>query len=343
MKRFRVAACAVALTAIGLTLTGLSPAAAETASAAVASGYGANVNLAGTAAVNKAGLATAVLPPGGDVGPNSLVLVPADPIAVSGTAIGLASAHADSDIVAELDQAAPGPFNAQGGGLVEDLEVLLNVGEVGQSLLSATAVAGEAVGVCRGRTAVYSANSDVADLAVGGTALPVNAPLSDLIDAVSNLVDPLSTVVDIKRNEVAVTAQGASVNALHVTLLGAVAGIPTVGAAPLLDLIVGHAEVGGLQCPRVPQCSDTVDNDGDGVIDARDPGCINNGVYDPTDDDETDSLPRTVAVTPGSSGGSSGELARTGGDDSSRAPLAAGLAMLAIGALALRRRNLIAR
>ncbi len=43
-----------------------------------------------------------------------------------------------------------------------------------------------------------------------------------------------------------------------------------------------------------PQCSDTIDNDGDGVIDAADPGChsdndaTNSQSYNPNDDDETD-------------------------------------------------------
>ncbi len=32
-----------------------------------------------------------------------------------------------------------------------------------------------------------------------------------------------------------------------------------------------------------PQCSDGIDNDADGVTDSADSGCINNGVYDPTD------------------------------------------------------------
>ncbi|MGH2919017.1 MAG: choice-of-anchor P family protein [Solirubrobacteraceae bacterium] len=47
--------------------------------------------------------------------------------------------------------------------------------------------------------------------------------------------------------------------------------------------------------PKKPQCSDTIDNDLDGVADANDPGCLSGpgGSYDPNDDDETDPAPKT--------------------------------------------------
>ncbi|MBC8464890.1 MAG: hypothetical protein H8D63_00745 [Parcubacteria group bacterium] len=37
-----------------------------------------------------------------------------------------------------------------------------------------------------------------------------------------------------------------------------------------------------------PECSDNADNDGDGWVDEEDPGCFTGGVYDPNDDDESD-------------------------------------------------------
>ena len=58
-----------------------------------------------------------------------------------------------------------------------------------------------------------------------------------------------------------------------------------------------------------PQCSDTIDNDGDGVIDAADPGChsdndaSNDASYNPNDDDETDKK---------SGGGTTGSGGETG-------------------------------
>ncbi len=327
MKKVRLAACAVALSVGGLTPLGLSPAAADTAASAVTSGYGLNLALAGTPAVDKAGLATSTLPPGGNAA-DELLLVPVDPVVLSGTAKGLAATSAESVLVSELEQvtqAVPGPYNAVGVGLVEDLGVLLNVaGDINQAVVSASLVRGEAVGVCRNGAAVYSANSEIVDLNIGGSPVGLNAPVTDLLGTVNTLLAPLDQVIDIKLNEVAVTATGATVNALHVTVVSLI-------GEPVADIIVGHAEVGGLQCPPVdrPECSDTQDNDGDGKIDANDPGCINNGVYDPNDDDERD-LPRTTG---------NGPLPRTGGDSSTTLPMAGGFAALALGALALRRRS----
>ncbi len=330
------AAAAVALTVGGLVpLGGLSPAGADPAITAAASGYGTNVNLAGTAVVDQAGLATATLPPGEIDGPNSLVLVPGAPIAVSGTAAGLAGAHVASDLTTTLQQntqAVQGPYNAVGVGLTEGLSVLTGatvplppLPPLGVELVSASAVRGEAVGVCRNGAPVYSANSEIIDLNIAGTDVPLNGPVTDLVDTLNTVLAPLGSIIDINRNEVVVTSDGAAVNALHVTLLG-------LGGEPLLDLIVGHAEVRGLTCAPVPECSDTQDNDGDGVIDANDPGCINNGVYDPNDDDERNQPPATPLPN-------TDALPRTGGDLSTTAPIAVGLSVLALAALALRRRS----
>jgi len=51
--------------------------------------------------------------------------------------------------------------------------------------------------------------------------------------------------------------------------------------------------------PGAPQCSDGIDNDGDGVIDGQDPGCS-----DPSDNDETN--PSSGGGNPSTGGGSSG-------------------------------------
>jgi hypothetical protein len=74
--------------------------------------------------------------------------------------------------------------------------------------------------------------------------------------------------------------------------------------------------------PKKPECSDGIDNDGDGKIDADDPGCYDeNGKYNPDDDDESD----------GGKKDDGGGLAKTGADV---APLLAG-AFLLIGLGAL--------
>ena len=339
MKKVRLAACAVALTVGGLTPVGLSPAAADPATTAAASAYGLNLDVAGMPVVEEAGLAESSLPPGGDV-PSDLVNVPAASLLETGAARGSATTSAASTLVSLLDermQAVPGPYNVRAVGQVDDLGVVLDLDGPDLDLLelalvSADSVRAEAVGVCRSGQALYSGQSEVVNLEINNQPLGLDDPITGILDTVNQLLEPLSQVVDIDRNVVTPFPGGIAVDALVVTLL------PLGGGDPLAELRVGHAQVGGLQCPRVPQCSDTQDNDNDGKIDAQDPGCINDrGVYDPNDDDETDPLPKTAAVPTGDSGA----LPRTGGD--STAPLAGGLAVLALGALALRRRSLAGR
>lgn len=362
MKKVRLAACAVALTVGGLTPLGLSPAAADPATTAAAAGYGLNLDVAGTTAVNKAGGAVSTLPPGGVEGPNDLVLVPVEPVTLAGTARGVAATSAAStlpSLLEEVTQPVPGPYNARGVGQVEDLGVLLEAGvdpvTIEQALVSADAVRGEAVGVCRGGQALYSANSEIVNLEIGGEPLGLNAPITDLLGTINDVLAPLEQVVDIDLNVVTPSANGIAVDALRVRVLN-------LTGDPLVDIRIGHAEVAALQCPRVPQCSNTTDDDGDGVIDANDPGCITNGVYDPNDDDERnecvdgidnadpeDSL-ADFGNDPGCAdaqdddetngpGGLGDALPRTGGDASTTVPMAGGLALLALGALALRRRS----
>ncbi|MEJ7845700.1 MAG: LPXTG cell wall anchor domain-containing protein, partial [Acidimicrobiales bacterium] len=275
--------------------------------------------------------------------------------------VGLANAHVESDLPSTLTQQSQqfaGPYNARGVGFTENLGLVLNAGteevpvEVG--LLTATAVRGEAVGVCVNGTPRYSAQSEIIDLRVADTDVGLNDPLTDLIGTISDALAPIASVVTIEQNVVNVTADGATVDALRVTALG-------LTDEPLLDLVVGHAEVGGLVCAaaNVPECSDGADNDGDGGIDAQDPGCLTpDGVFDPNDDDERNECTDGVdndgdgridfGNDPGCSspqddderdGGGGRQLARTGGT-SSTAPIAFGLMALAIGAMAVRRRSL---
>ena len=336
MKKVLLAACGVALTVGGFTPLGVSPAGAQTASGATALGYGANLNAAGEPVVDRGGLATVTLPPGGVVD-GTLVEIPAAPLATSFTAGGRAAASATANLTSTgevpVPQAVAGPYNAVGTGFVENLIVVGEVEGVTPALLTAEAVKGEAVGVCVGGTARYEANSQIIGLQLAGETIDLNTPLTDILDTVNQTLEPLEQVLNLERNLVTRTANGIAVDALRVTVLQGVAGVPVPGVEPLVDLTVGHAEVGGLACAPRPQCSDTEDNDGDGVIDANDPGCITDGVYDPNDDDERNELPRTTATpTP------TAELPRTGGNGAT-APVAGGLAVLGLSALALRRRS----
>jgi uncharacterized repeat protein (TIGR01451 family) len=52
----------------------------------------------------------------------------------------------------------------------------------------------------------------------------------------------------------------------------------------------------------LPQCSDGMDNDGDGKIDAQDPGCYTNGYYNPNDNDETNQAQSSSSSSSSSQG-----------------------------------------
>jgi len=274
------------------------PAGADPAQGGSAEAFAATATLADQSVIPPTPESTVDAPPFGDDSDTSIP-IDADPLAVNGTLISSAKVHQASDIATALEQpasaqAVPGPYNAQGVGQIEDLEVIVDAVSEGVPLVEADAVRGEAVAKCVGNTASYSANSEVVNLVIGGQD-PLSGPLNDLVAQISGAINDsgLADLLDIDVNVTNVTATGASVDALVITVLEA-AGDPPVAQGRL-----GHAEVSGVTCGAggtggPPQCSDTVDNDDDGVIDAADPGCHSDGdadnpdTYVPSDDDETD-------------------------------------------------------
>lgn len=324
---------ATLLATLALVVAGATPASAETIGSGEASAYGATISAGGQEVIPPTPTAAVSLPPGGEAS-DAVVDVPADPVAVSGTLNADAVAHAEADVDSALtvvSQEVEGPYNASGVGLIEGAEVLVDVVGEDVSLLSAAAIRAEAVAVCRGGAVEYAANSEIIGLNVGGEDVPLNGPVSDLLDAVNDLLEQttLNQVVDIQRNVVTPTADGIAVDALVVTVLQAVEG--QVGA-PLAEVRLGHAEVRGVACGGdLPECSDGEDNDGDGLIDhPDDPGCDS-----PEDDSELDEptdLPDDGQVTTA--------LPRTGSNDAATVGLAALMGGGALGLLALRRRLL---
>lgn len=282
--------------------------------------------------------------PAADETSNTLVDIPGDPLVVSGTLIARSAVHTASDLPSELNQtqqAVAGPYNARAIGQIEDLSVLINEGVPGGKLISADLVRAEAVAVCSAGTVTYGANSEVVDLQIGGED-PFSGPLNDALKQITEGLAPLAELISVDLNVVTPSADGMAVDAIVVTLLQAAADNGAPG--PLAQLRLGHAEVTGVGCGdgggHVPQCSDTVDNDGDGVIDANDPGCHTDGnaanaaTYDPNDDDETNTdvlaagaLPKTAVDA---------ALASTGG--ATATGLAAALGLGALVLFALRRR-----
>ena len=314
----------------------VTPAGAAPVGSGDASAYGARIDLAGQNVITEPQAESDLA--GADAS-ETVVDVPAPPLAVSGTLTAQAAVHVQSDIATELvveSQAVAGPYNARGFAEIEGAEVLLDVPAEGVSLLRADAVRAEAVAVCSNGVVRYSAQSEIVNLDVGGTDIPLNGPVQDLIDTINDLLEDtgLAQVVNVQRNVVTVTDDGASVDALRVTVLSA------LGADPLGTVILGHAEVDAVDCGEPPECSDTEDNDGDGVIDAQDPGCHTDGqagnpdTYDPNDDDETD-----PAAPPAGPAGESPnrQLPRTGVDSGLGLALLAGLGGLTALGLARRR------
>ena len=256
-----------------------------------ASAFGAEVAVTGEPVVGPVPVASVPAPVGDDT--QTLVDVPAEPVLVNGTLTAVANVHATADISSGLtvvDQAIAGPYQARALGQIENLGLVYEIAGTGVPLLSAAAVRAEAVAVC-GAAPTFAATSEIIDLAIAGTDVPLNAPVSDLIDAITDVLatSGLNAVVNVQRNVVTEPAAGGiAVDALVVTILNA------AGDTPLATVTLAHAELTADACAPQPECSDGADNDGDTVADIDDPGCHTDGdvtnpdSYDPTDDHEAD-------------------------------------------------------
>ncbi|CAA9528387.1 MAG: hypothetical protein AVDCRST_MAG67-4259 [uncultured Solirubrobacteraceae bacterium] len=138
---------------------------------------------------------------------------------------------------------------------------------------------------CRNRAPTTMSNSQVIQLA--GTGIPVPAAGCD--DGTPDTVFDIPLLARIVCNADEVAGAAAVREALDVFALnvGATSLVKeTTAATEALTVAPAGAETPG------PQCSDGADNDGDGVIDAADPGCHtdgnpnNPGSYDPNDNSE---------------------------------------------------------
>jgi hypothetical protein len=236
-------------------------------------------------------------PPFGEDADEALVEVPADPLAISYTARGTARVHEAADLGSVLGedaapQAAPGPYNAVGAGAVENLEVLVDAVAADVPLIRADLVRGEAVGVCVGDEAQYSASSEIVNLVIGGETVPVNAPLSQIVDAITDVLEEttLNQVVDVRRNVVSeVAGGGIAVDALVVTVLAA------AGDDPLVTIRLGHGEVAALTCSPADVPEEVVELPFEGTPTA--PGAPSAPAA-PGAPVSTGELPRTGAAVP---------------------------------------------
>lgn len=244
-RKRRTAAAATAFAAVALVVGTGASAHAEPIDAGTASAFGATITAGGEDVVPPTPEATTTLAEE-DV-TETLVNIPAEPLAVSGTLNADAAVHEEADILSQLavnEQELAEPYHAAGVGLIEGLDLLLDSVEPGVSLVTADVVRAEAVGACVNGMAVYSANSEIINLQIGGEPVPLNEPLEKIIDGLNaGLVDSgLAEVVNIERNVVTPLADGIAVDALVVTVLSA------AGEEPLAQARLASAEVTGLNC-----------------------------------------------------------------------------------------------
>jgi LPXTG-motif cell wall-anchored protein len=168
---------------------------------------------------------------------------------------------------------------------------------------------------CRGAAPVVTNTSQVIGLGGTGVALPAAGCADGAPDTVAGL-PPLVTLV-CNADEIAGAA--AVREALDVFVL-------QTGTTSLAKETTGAAESftvapAGPETPGSPQCSDKVDNDQDGKIDAADPGCHtdnkadNNNSYDPADNDETDKRDDGGPGPGPGDGDDGGPVDEDGGDD----------------------------
>jgi LPXTG-motif cell wall-anchored protein len=156
---------------------------------------------------------------------------------------------------------------------------------------------------CRGQAPVVTNTSEV--IGLGGTGVPL--PAAGCANGTPDTQAGLPGLLPIICNAEELVGNNAGVReALDVFAL-------QVGTNSLLKETTAAAESLSVAPEAGTQCTDGIDNDGDGVADTNDPGChtdnnaANPASFDPTDNDETDRRAPT--------GGSGDEGDDDGGDD----------------------------
>jgi LPXTG-motif cell wall-anchored protein len=140
---------------------------------------------------------------------------------------------------------------------------------------------------CRGAAPTVTNTSHV--IGLGGVQVPI--PAAGCADGTPDTLSGIPAVLPIVCNAEDIAGAAAVREALDVFVL-------QVGSTSLTKATTASSEAITTAPPAAeasgPQCSDTIDNDGDGVIDAADPGChsdndaSNSASYNPNDNDETD-------------------------------------------------------
>ncbi len=148
---------------------------------------------------------------------------------------------------------------------------------LGGLTISATVLSARASYTCQNGQPVPAGSSVVANLTVNGQVIAIpagNAPFT--LD-----LGPLGS---LNLNQTVQEPNRITQRALFLT-------------TPLADVVIAEAiaDFTGNPCAAArPQCADGVDNDGDGRIDAQDPGCLSGpgGAFNPNDNDESNPAAR---------------------------------------------------
>jgi hypothetical protein len=162
---------------------------------------------------------------------------------------------------------------------------------------------------CAGQAPQVTNSSEVINL--GGNGVPLPAP--GCANGTPDTETGLPPLLPIICNAEEIVGAAAVREALDVFAL-------STGSGSLLKETTAASESLSVAPPETgPQCSDKVDNDGDGKIDADDPGCHTDGKpgnpksYDANDNDETDAKGNTGAGNGGGKGGGGGGGGGKGG------------------------------
>lgn len=317
-----------------LAVLGPGPAFSSTLTASNANAYGLKIDLLGSELIPPTPSQSAG--PGITEGAENLVEVDLDTTAFVGAVGAKAINRAESVLTPELPDAyltvrqggpaKPALYNAQAyartaGALalasddpVQDLALAAVRSLLGENaLLAVDGVSAEALVSCVNGQVVTVGGSLLTGVELAGLDLTdsLDGSVNQVVDLAGGLLEGIATLI---ANEQIVTPNGLEVNALRLTIDG------------IINVVIGHAAVSGAVCAPLPQCSDGIDNDGDGhidfpddpnctsrddnsefpqcsdgidndgdgLIDRDDPGCYDRfGNYDPNHDNEASILPRT--------------------------------------------------
>ena len=200
-------------------------------------------------------------------------------IGISPDFLAAVTGKASTSITPELGRAIDQRITAEGR--VEDLTLPLGGTTVVLGIGAANSTA-EGHCVPGNVNPVFSGDSRVADITLGGTQIP----LDRLVIALSDLLRPLDMIVEINADERVVEPnKSLTIRALHIKIL------KNNDPAPLVDLVVGEAKVGS----NGPVCDPARQNDGSGAI----PACPPGSVLD---------VARVLCIIPATSGSSFGEI-----------------------------------